>query len=92
MLRDWSDAYKIGIAEIDHQHQGFFAAAHGLYDQILNCAGEHGVELCDRGRGKQECCRTLQFTVGQWVQEQDLPRFRHRVHKAIAGQLVQFGS
>jgi hemerythrin len=44
MLRDWSDAYRIGIAEIDHQHQGFFAAAHGLYDQILNCAGEHGVE------------------------------------------------
>ena len=44
MPRDWSDAYCLGIAEIDHQHQGFFNAAQRLADQILNCAGEHGVE------------------------------------------------
>jgi hemerythrin len=44
MLRDWSDAYRIGIAEIDDQHRGFFEAAHRLHDQILNCQGEHGVE------------------------------------------------
>ena len=44
MLRDWSHAYRIGIAEIDHQHQRFFEAAHRLYDRILNCEGEHGVE------------------------------------------------
>jgi hemerythrin len=44
MLRDWSDAYQIGIAEIDDQHRGFFEAAHRLHDQILNCKGEHGVE------------------------------------------------
>ncbi|MEA3276427.1 MAG: hemerythrin family protein [Pseudomonadota bacterium] len=44
MIRDWSDEYLTGIAEIDGQHQGFFEAAHRLYDQILNCEGEHGVE------------------------------------------------
>lgn len=44
MLKEWSDAYRIGIAEIDEQHQRFFAAAHRLYDQILNCEGEHGLE------------------------------------------------
>jgi len=35
MLRDWSDVYSVGIAEIDHQHQGFFAASHRLYQRIL---------------------------------------------------------
>jgi hemerythrin len=44
MFREWSDDYLTGIAEIDRQHQGFFEAAHRLYDQILNCEGEHGVE------------------------------------------------
>jgi hemerythrin len=44
MLKDWSDAYRTGIAEIDHQHQGFFEATHRLHDRILNCQGEHGVE------------------------------------------------
>ena len=44
MITDWSDEYLTGIAEIDRQHQGFFEAAHRLYDQILNCEGEHGVE------------------------------------------------
>jgi hemerythrin len=44
MLKDWSDAYRTGIAEIDDQHRGFFEAAHRLYDRILNCQGEHGVE------------------------------------------------
>lgn len=43
-MRDWSDDYLIGIDEIDEQHRGFFDAAHRLYDQILNCEGEHGVE------------------------------------------------
>ena len=36
MLRDWSDAYSINIPEIDHQHQGFFVAAHRLYERILD--------------------------------------------------------
>lgn len=36
MLRDWSDVYSVGIPEIDQQHQGFFAAAHRLYEQILD--------------------------------------------------------
>jgi hemerythrin len=44
MFREWSDDYLTGIAEIDRQHQAFFEAAHRLYDQILNCEGEHGVE------------------------------------------------
>jgi hemerythrin len=44
MFRDWSDEYLTGVAEIDGQHRGFFEAAHRLYDQILNCEGEHGVE------------------------------------------------
>ncbi len=44
MIREWSNDYLTGIAEIDGQHQGFFEAAHRLYDQILNCEGEHGVE------------------------------------------------
>ena len=35
MLRDWSDAYSINIPEIDQQHQGFFLAAHRLYEGIL---------------------------------------------------------
>jgi len=35
MLRDWSDVYSVGIAEIDHQHQGFFEASHRLYQRIL---------------------------------------------------------
>lgn len=44
MFKDWSDDFLTGIAEIDRQHQGFFEAAHRLYDQILNCEGERGVE------------------------------------------------
>jgi hemerythrin len=44
MLKEWSDDYRIGIPEIDLQHQAFFEAAHRLYDRILNCQGEHGVE------------------------------------------------
>lgn len=44
MLKEWSDAYCIGIPEIDHQHRSFFDAANRLYDQILNCQGERGVE------------------------------------------------
>lgn len=44
MLKEWSDAYCIGIPEIDRQHRGFFKAAHRLHDQILNCSGEQGVE------------------------------------------------
>jgi len=44
MFREWSDDYLTGIEEIDRQHQGFFEAAHRLYDQILNCEGEYGVE------------------------------------------------
>jgi hemerythrin len=44
MLKEWSDAYCIGNPEIDRQHRGFFEAANRLYEQILNCQGEHGVE------------------------------------------------
>jgi hemerythrin len=44
MLKQWSDEYRIGLSEIDQQHQGFFAAAHQLYDKILNCEGELVVE------------------------------------------------
>ena len=44
MIREWSDEYLTDIEEIDGQHQGFFEAAHRLYDQIRNCEGEHGVE------------------------------------------------
>jgi hemerythrin len=36
MLRDWSEAYSVGIPEIDRQHQGFFNAAHLLYERILD--------------------------------------------------------
>lgn len=43
MLRDWSDVYLIGIAEIDQQHQGFFAAAHRLYEDILDREGKNAV-------------------------------------------------
>jgi hemerythrin len=44
MLKEWSDEYLIGFDEIDEQHQSFFAAAHRLYDSILNCEGEKSVE------------------------------------------------
>jgi hemerythrin len=43
-MRDWSDDYLTGVPEIDAQHRGFFDAAQALYDRILNCEGEHGVE------------------------------------------------
>ncbi|AFL74094.1 bacteriohemerythrin [Thiocystis violascens] len=43
MLRDWSDIYLIGIAEIDRQHQGFFTAAHRLYEDILDRDGKSAV-------------------------------------------------
>jgi hemerythrin len=43
MLKDWSDVYRIGIDEIDLQHQGFFAASHQLYEAILNRDGPQGV-------------------------------------------------
>jgi hemerythrin len=43
MLREWSDVYRIGIEEIDLQHQGFFAASHQLYDAILNCDAKQAV-------------------------------------------------
>ena len=44
MLKTWSDDYSLGIQAIDAQHKGFFAAAHRLYDAILNCEGEMLVE------------------------------------------------
>jgi hemerythrin len=44
MLRDWSDVYSVGIPEIDEQHQGFFAASHRLYEQILDRDAKQGVE------------------------------------------------
>ena len=43
MLKEWTDEYLIGIEEIDQQHKRFFDAAHGLYEGILNCEGEHAV-------------------------------------------------
>jgi hemerythrin len=43
MLRDWSDVYSIGIAEIDEQHRGFFNAAHRLYEDILEREGRNAV-------------------------------------------------
>ena len=43
MLRDWSDVYLIGIAEIDRQHQGFFTASHQLYEGILDREGKDAV-------------------------------------------------
>lgn len=43
MLKEWSDAYRIGIAEIDEQHQGFFDAAHRLYDAIVDFKGKEVV-------------------------------------------------
>jgi hemerythrin len=43
MLRDWSDVYSIGIAEIDEQHRGFFEAAHRLYEDILDREGRNAV-------------------------------------------------
>ncbi|WP_295389417.1 bacteriohemerythrin [uncultured Thiodictyon sp.] len=44
MLRDWSDVYSVGIPEIDEQHQGFFAASHRLYEQILDRDAKQGVQ------------------------------------------------
>ncbi len=43
MLRDWSDIYLIGIPDIDRQHQGFFRAAHQLYEDILDREGKNAV-------------------------------------------------
>ncbi len=43
MLRDWSDVYLIGIADIDRQHQGFFTASHRLYEDILDREGKNAV-------------------------------------------------
>ena len=43
MLKDWSEVYSIGIAEIDEQHQGFFAASHRLYESIMDLAGKDAV-------------------------------------------------
>lgn len=43
MLRDWSDVYLIGIGDIDEQHRGFFAAAHRLYEEILDRKGRNAV-------------------------------------------------
>ncbi len=43
MLKDWSDVYSIGIAEIDEQHKGFFAASHGLYEAIMDRSGKDAV-------------------------------------------------
>ncbi len=44
MIKNWSNEYALGIAEVDAQHKGFFETAHGLYDSILNCEGEKSVE------------------------------------------------
>jgi hemerythrin len=43
MLRDWSEAYSVGIPEIDQQHQKFFEASHRLYEKILDREAEEGV-------------------------------------------------
>jgi hemerythrin len=40
----WSDAYSIGIDEIDKQHKKFFEVVHKFYMDILNCEGEKAVE------------------------------------------------
>jgi hemerythrin len=44
MLQTWSPVYSIGIDDIDHQHQGFFAASHRLYEDILDRKGRTAVE------------------------------------------------
>jgi len=43
MLKNWSDVYSIGIAEIDEQHRRFFEAAHRLYEGILDREGRAAV-------------------------------------------------
>jgi len=43
MLRNWSEVYSVGIPTIDEQHQGFFAASHRLYEQILDREANQGV-------------------------------------------------
>lgn len=43
MLKEWSEVYAIGIAELDEQHRGFFAAAHRLYERILDREGRQAV-------------------------------------------------
>ena len=43
MLKEWSSAYRIGIAEIDEQHQRFFDAAHRLYEAIFELKGKEAV-------------------------------------------------
>jgi len=44
MLVEWSDAYSVGIDDIDEQHQGIFQAAHRLYYAIINVEGEKVVD------------------------------------------------
>ena len=44
MVETWSNTYRIGIDMIDAQHRRFFDATHRLYEEVLNCTGEHAVE------------------------------------------------
>ena len=79
MIRDWSDDYLTGVVQIDGQHRGFFEAAHRLYDQILNCEGEHGVEEAVRFL-RDYAARHFQ-TEEAFMREHEFPRLKE--HKKL---------
>lgn len=79
MIREWSDEYLTGIAEIDEQHKGFFDAAHRLYDQILNCEGEHGVE--DAAAFLRDYAKRHFQTEEAFMREHGFPRLEQ--HKEL---------
>ncbi len=85
MLRDWSDAYRVGIDEIDEQHQGFFAAAHRLYEAILDQKGRDAVgEVLAFMRGYAE----QHFeTEEAFMRRHDYPGLRE--HQRIHAQFFQ---
>lgn len=77
MLKEWSNAYRIGIDEIDEQHRGFFAASHRLYEAILERKGSEAVA---------EVIRFMRSYAEKHFQTEEAFMRRHRYPGLIAHQ------
>ncbi len=82
MLKDWSDVYRIGIAEIDQQHQGFFAASHLLYEGILNMDAKNAV--VDAIRFMREYAEKHFQTEEIFMRKHAYPALKEHLHQHAA--------
>ena len=85
----WNNSYLIGVESIDEQHKQLFATVNGLIDAI------------ERGAGKEELKKTLDFLIGYTVnhfnEEEEIQRkygypnfnHHHKIHELFKQTAVE---